>query len=175
MKYIYLLTTIVMCSWTGQSQNVKYGVRGGMNTSSLDFYSEIPVENKHRNSVYFGVLADIGLTKGISLIPELQFSYEGSKTDELQFNYIQMPVLISIKLFKKIHVNFGPQVGLKIHEVDDRAADFGFSSILGLEYRINYALYVDVRHSNGLRNVFDDDSGLGAKNKNFQIGVGYKF
>ncbi|KAB1071248.1 PorT family protein [Tamlana haliotis] len=175
MKYIYLFLFITLWSLKGYTQGVKYGVRGGMNISSLDFYSEIPVDNTHRNSVYFGALADIYLTKTISLIPELQFSYEGSKAEELQFDYIQMPILVSINIFKNIRVNFGPQIGLKVHEVDDMAANFGFSSILGLEYRINYALFVDVRHSNGLRNVFDDDSGLGAKNKNFQIGVGYKF
>ncbi|MDO6759563.1 porin family protein [Tamlana sp. 2_MG-2023] len=175
MKYIYLLTVILVFSLNVNAQNVKYGVRGGMNISSLDFKSEVPAGNKHRNSVYIGFLADIGLSKTISLIPEIQFSYEGSKADVLQFDYIQMPILVGIKLFKNFHVNLGPQIGLKIHEVDDMAANFGFSSIIGAEYRINQALFVDVRHSNGLINVFDDDSGVDAKNNNFQIGVGYKF
>lgn len=175
MKQFYLIIMLSLLSIKGVSQTVKYGVRAGMNISSLDFYTDIPEENKHRNGFYIGFLADIGLNKCISIIPELQFSYEGSKAEDLQFDYIQMPVLVNIKLAKKIFLNLGPQIGLKIHKVDDQAKNFGYSSILGLEYRINHALFVDIRHINGLRNVFDDDSGLGAKNKSFQIGAGYKF
>ncbi|AUS06685.1 porin family protein [Pseudotamlana carrageenivorans] len=175
MKQFYLFVMIMFLSLKGIAQNVKYGVRAGMNISSLDFSSDIPEENKHRNGFYIGFLADVSLTKTISLIPELQFSYEGSKADDLQFDYIQMPVLLSVKLVKKIHFNFGPQIGIKVHKVDDLAKNFGFSSILGIEHRINQALFADIRHTNGLRNVFDDDSGLSAKNRTLQIGVGYKF
>ncbi|OBQ52561.1 PorT family protein [Tamlana sp. s12] len=175
MKQFYFFVVVMFLSLRGISQNVKYGVRAGMNISSLDFSSEIPEENKHRNGFYIGFLADVSLSKTVSIIPELQFSYEGSKADDLQFDYIQMPVLVCVKLTKKIFLNLGPQVGLKVHKVDDMAKNFGFSSILGIEYRINQALFADIRHANGLNNVYDDDSGLNAKNRTLQIGIGYKF
>ena len=96
MKKILLSTVLLVCSVYGFSQKekfnknhsrfyycksledfafqgVKYGVRAGYNISNLDFEDAPTMENKHRNSVYFGCFANIGLSRTISLVPELQF------------------------------------------------------------------------------------------------------
>ena len=42
-------------------QGVKYGIRGGLTISNLDFDDLPTMANKHRNSFYIGFLAEIGL------------------------------------------------------------------------------------------------------------------
>ncbi|NNC49456.1 MAG: PorT family protein [Flaviramulus sp.] len=156
-------------------QGVKYGVRAGYNISNLHFDGAPTMENKHRNSVFIGFLADIRLSKTVSLIPELQFSAEGANAEVLHLDYIQMPILINFRLSEKIHAGFGPQAGLKIHKYEDGAANLAYSALVGVDYKISYAIFADVRYTYGIRNVFDEKSGVSAKNTNIQIGVGYKF
>lgn len=156
-------------------QGVKFGIRGGLTISNLDFEDTPIIGNEHRNSFYIGFFADIGLSNTISLVPEIQFSPEGAKTEVLHLDYIQVPLLIMFKLSNKIHAGIGPQIGLKVNKVDDNANNMAYSGVAGVEYRINYALFVDARYAYGFRNVFVDNSGVSAKNRNVQIGVGYKF
>lgn len=156
-------------------QGVKYGVRSGLTISNLDF-DEIPtMENKHRNSFYFGFFAEIGLSRTISLMPEIQFSPEGANAEVLHLDYIQAPVLIKFRFSEKIKFGVGPQVGLKVHKEEDGVKNFAYSGVAGLEYKISHLLFADVRYIYGLTNVFDDNLNVSAKNTNIQIGVGYKF
>ncbi len=158
-------------------KGVKYGVRGGYNISNLDFEegSSTSLANKHRNSFYFGFFAYIGLTKTVSLVPELQFSSEGANDERLHLDYIQAPLLLRVRLNNKFHLTGGGQIGLKVHKVDDGIKTFAYSAVGGLEYRINHVLFADARYTYGLTNVFDDHTGLSGKNSNIQIGIGYKF
>ncbi|WP_298535529.1 porin family protein [uncultured Algibacter sp.] len=157
------------------SKSVKYGIRGGLNISNLDFDETIAFDNKHRNSVFIGFLACIRFSKTFSLMPELQFSAEGAKAEPLHLDYIQAPILFRFKLSNKIHAGVGPQVGLKVHKEGDLSNNMAYSGVAGLEYRLNYALFVDARYTYGFRNVFNDNVGLTAKNTNIQVGIGYKF
>lgn len=174
-EVVQVKDTVKVATNNSASKGVKYGIRGGLNTSNLDFEEMTPFENKHRNSIYFGAFACIDLSRTLSLMPELQFSAEGAKAEPLQLDYIQIPVLIRFKLSNKIHAGIGPQVGLKVHKVDDNAKNIAYSGVAGVEYRITYALFLDARYTYGLANVFDDNAGVSAKNRNVQIGVGYKF
>tara|TARA_R110000868_G_scaffold173933_4_gene410373 strand:+ start:40 stop:636 length:597 start_codon:yes stop_codon:yes gene_type:complete len=156
-------------------QGVKYGVRGGMTISNLDFDEAPIMTNKHRNSFYIGFFAEIGLSKTISLMPEVQFSPEGANDETLHLDYIQAPIFVKFRLSEKIKFGLGPQVGIKVHKEGDGAKNFGYSGVAGVEYKISYMLFADVRYTYGLVNVFDDNLNVSAKNRNIQIGVGYKF
>ncbi|MBD0833703.1 porin family protein [Aestuariibaculum sediminum] len=174
MKKI-LLTILLGVSFYGFSQDVKFGVRGGYNISNLDFKEKPTMENKHRNSFYIGFFSDINFSKGFSLVPELQFSAEGAKEEALNLDYIQMPVILKFRLAEKFRFGVGPQVGLKVHKEGDMMKNFAYSGVAGLEYKINYGLFADVRYTYGFSNVFDDNVNPEAINTNIQIGVGYKF
>lgn len=160
--------------WSASS-GIKYGIRGGYTISHLDFEDTPIAENKHRNSLYIGFFASINLSRALSLMPELQFSAEGANAEPLNLDYIQMPVLFRFRFSEKFHAGLGPQIGLKVHKTDDGMKNLAYSAVIGADYKINYALFVDVRYNYGLRNVFDDISGIVAKNRNIQLGVGYKF
>jgi opacity protein-like surface antigen len=159
----------------GFSQGAKYGVRGGYNISNLDYDGISASNNKHRNSVYIGFLADFSFSKNFSVQPEIQFSAEGAKEEPVQLDYLQAPVLLKMRLSDKVYLGAGPQVGIKIPKVDDGIKSFAYSGVGTLEYKINYALFVDARYTYGFSNVFDDSLDITAKNTNIQIGIGYKF
>ncbi|MFD1613615.1 porin family protein [Gelatiniphilus marinus] len=197
MKKLLLLTVLLAFSFFGFSQEndsakqpvdsvkvntkgtafqgVMYGVRGGLNISNLDFDSSPNMANKHRNSIFVGFFANIGLSKTISLMPEIQFSAEGANEEKLHLDFIQAPVFFRFRLSEKIHIGAGPQVSLKVHKVDDGVKNFAYSGVGGIEYKLSHMLFADLRYAYGFSNVFDDHLNVEAKNSNIQIGVGYKF
>ncbi|NMH89491.1 porin family protein [Flavivirga algicola] len=176
MKKILLLAILFSFSIYGVSQDIKYGVRGGYNISNLDFDTNTTAfVNKHRNSIYLGFFANIGLSKAVALMPEIQFSAEGANAEPLHLDYIQAPIFLKFRLSEKIYLGVGPQVGIKVHKEGDGVKNFAYSGVGGLECKINYALFADVRYTYGFSNIFDDNLGVEAKNSNIQIGIGYKF
>ncbi|WOD43063.1 porin family protein [Hwangdonia lutea] len=156
-------------------QGVMYGVRGGLNTSNLSFDTAPNMANKHRNSIFVGFFANIGLSNTISLMPEIQFSAEGANDEKLHLDYIQAPIFFRFRLSEKIHIGAGPQVSLKVHKVDDGIKNFAYSGVGGIEFKLSHMLFADLRYTYGFSNVFDDHLNVEAKNSNIQIGVGYKF
>lgn len=156
-------------------QGVKYGIRGGLTNSNLNFDGTPTVENKHRNSIYIGAFAEIGLSKIFAIAPELQFSAEGANEEVLHLDYIQVPILFKFNLNSRLSLGAGPQVGLKVHKEDDNMVNFAYSGVAGIEYKLNYAMFIDARYTYGFRNIFDDNVGVSATNTNFQLGIGYKF
>ena len=156
-------------------QGVKYGVRGGYNISNLDFDGTPTMENKHRNSIFIGFFGEIGLSKVFSIAPELQFSAEGASAEVLHLDYIQAPIFFKFRLSEKIRAGLAPQVSLKVHKYEDGVKNLAYSGVAGVEYKISYMLFADLRYTYGLSNIFDNDLGVKAKNTNIQIGVGYKF
>jgi opacity protein-like surface antigen len=178
MKKTILLLTFVLASFYGFSQDALYGVRAGYNISNLDFDPEVPtgVENAHRNGFFIGFFGEYSLSKSFSFAPEVQFSAEGAKDQELRINYIQVPLFFKYKIGQSLSIGVGPQASLKGHSYEDGLQNLGFSALGGLEYMISDEFFIDFRYSYGLTNVFDDNAiGLEAKNTNMQIGLGVKF
>jgi len=175
MKKLLLLLVLLSVSLSGFSQDIKYGIRGGYNISNLDFEETPTVVNKHRNSMYIGFFANIGLSKIVAVAPEIQFSAEGAKEETLHLDYIQAPILLKFRLSEKIHIGAGPQVGLKVHKVDDGVKNFAYSAVGGVEYKITHTIFADARYTYGVSNIFDESLGVSARNTNIQIGIGYKF
>lgn len=176
MKKILLLFVFVLCSFYGFSQNAMYGVRAGYNISNLDFKPDpTGFENKHRNGFAIGFFGEYKLTNSLSLAPEIQFSAEGAKEESIRIDYIQLPIFFKFKLSDRFAVGLGPQASLKGHDYQDGLQNLAFSGIGGIEYLLSDEFFIDFRYSYGLTNIFDDETGLDAKNTNMQIGVGLKF
>lgn len=175
MKKILLLVLVLGYSFYGYSQDAKYGVRAGLNISNLDFDGESFPDNIHRNGFVIGFFAEFALSNKVSLLPELQFSAEGAKEEPLHLDYLQVPILFSFKLSPRLFFQVGPQVGLKINKVNDGIKNFAYSGVGGLSYNITPMIFVDARYTYGFSNIFDDNIGATAKNRNIQFGVGYKF
>ena len=175
MKSILTLLLFVGISTLTFSQETKYGVRGGLNISNLDFEPDADFSNLHRNGFVFGGFVDYGFTESLSLQVELQYSAEGAKADEFKADYIQMPIMLRFHLGDKITIGAGPMASLKTWKNQDIFSTFSFSGVGGIEYMITDDLFIDARFSYGITNILDEDlDGIEAKNNNIQIGFGIK-
>ncbi|OUR91778.1 hypothetical protein A9Q87_08185 [Flavobacteriales bacterium 34_180_T64] len=171
-----LVTTLVVLFITtlSFSQDSKYGVRGGITISNLD-YKDVPInENKHRNGFVFGVYAEYGLTETLSVAPELQFSTEGSNHENFANDYLNLPVLLKYSLIDRISIGVGPQLGLKVHANDDGFKNLVFSGVGLVEINLFGDWSIDARYNYGFSNVFDDELLPEAKNAVWQFGLNYK-
>ena len=82
----------------------------------------------------------------IDIAPEIQFSAEGSKEEELRINYIQLPVLFKFNLSNDFALAVGPQASLKAHEYEDGVKNFTFSGVAGIDYMITDEFFLDFRY-----------------------------
>ena len=175
MKKILLASVLVLCTTICMSQEVRYGVRGALNISNLDFEPDANFENKHRNGFAFAGFVDFGLSENLSFTTELQWSAEGGKDQRLRADYIQMPLLLKLSTSDRLSFMAGPQAALKTWKNRDGFSTFAFSGVVGAEYMITSELFIDVRYSYGFTNILDEDiTDLEAKNHVAQFGFGIK-
>ncbi|WP_159024137.1 porin family protein [Formosa sp. L2A11] len=174
MKKITFLVLTILATTTSFAQFDLFGVRAGINMSNLDYDSEVPSGNAHRNGFVVGFTAQYGISDKFSIAPEIQFSAEGAKEESLRLSYLNLPVFAKYAVTERLSVGLGPQLGLKVHEFEDGFNNLVFSGIAGVEYIFLDDFYVDVRYSYGITNVYDDDQILEAKNSNIQVGLGIK-
>ncbi len=159
----------------GIAQEIKYGVRGALNISNLDFEPDATFENKHRNGFAFAGFVDFGFSEELSLHTELQWSAEGGKDENLRADYIQMPIMLKLSVSERLSFGAGPQIALKTWENNDGFSTFAFSGVVGAEYMITDELFIDARFSYGVTNILDEDlTDLEAKNHVMQFGFGIK-
>jgi len=174
MKSI-LTTFVLLCITTFSfSQDVKYGVKGGMTVSNLD-YEDVPITNNdHRNGFVFGAFVEFGLSENLFVVTELQFSGEGADKEGFRNDYLNLPVILKYNVFGSVSVGVGPQVGLKVNKKDDNFKNFVFAAVGYFEYSITDEFAIDARYNYGISNVFDDSVTPEAKNGVIQFGINYK-
>ncbi|WP_422104313.1 porin family protein [Winogradskyella sp.] len=171
-----LLASLFACFVTiGVSQEIKYGVRGALNISNLDFDPDATFENKHRNGFAFAGFVDFGFSEELTLHTELQWSAEGGKDEDLRADYIQMPIMLKLSASERLSFGAGPQIALKTWKNSDGFSTFAFSGVVGAEYMITDELFIDARYSFGLSNILDEDlTDSEARNHVMQFGFGIK-
>ena len=172
----YLLALVLMSLTSiGISQEIRYGVRGALNISNLDFDPDPTFTNQHRNGFAFGGFVDFGFTDKVSLLTELQWSAEGGKEETLRADYIKLPILLRIALSDRFTVGVGPQPAIKTWKDKDGFSTIAVSGVAGIEYMITDELFVDTRLSYGFTNILDKDlTDVKAKNHVIQVGFGIK-
>lgn len=179
-KTLLFITFLTICSWgITQAQESKYGVRAGINISSISS-DDIP-ENLEdgRIGMVFGFLAEFALTEKISLQPEIQYSSQGNKDENLRVNYIQVPVVLKYNFSDIFNAQIGPQAGIKIWEWENNENynTLDFAAVAGIGVNITDNFFADLRYAFGLSNVFDDEDipgGFEGNSRNIQISVGYR-
>jgi hypothetical protein len=127
------LFTMVLLSMvqTVTAQEVKWGVKGGFNMSTLK--AGYPSE-KYSPGFHIGGIADFKISDKFSIQPELFYSLEGGKlnfafvmdfeemgsmtmkiNEDIKLGYLQLPVMMKYMVADKLSVEFGPQIGYLIH------------------------------------------------------------
>jgi opacity protein-like surface antigen len=147
MKKVLILSLALLLG-IGATAQVKFGVKAGLNLSSLsDVKAEVSgisvtaLENDGMTvGFHVGGFVNFSFGQFIGLQPELLFSMQGGKqkTNSLigigsvdyTFDYINVPVLLDIKPFAGFSVLVGPQIGFNIY----KSATFGDKTYSGSDF-----------------------------------------
>ena len=186
-----LLVAFAFVAMGVNGQDLKYGVKGGLNVSSI---GGDDANTKAKIGFHIGGFAQYGINEALFIQPELLLSFEGAKDKDfddkpISLTYLNIPVMIgyNIGAIKGLSLEAGPQLGFLLGAKYDGETDMGsgdkfkdqfkstnFSLNLGAGYAINDNIGLGLRYSLGLSSIADD-SGSDVKQNNFQLSVSYKF
>ena len=193
MKKVILLTAVaVMAAVGANAQSFEWGAKAGVNMARQTEFSE-PVglgggmKTKGRTGLYAGVFAErvFGMRFGLQgelLYTQLGMSGKtGSHTYGTKTDYLVLPVLAKVYVWRGLSVDLGPQFGYMLSangvggsKNDDFSGSnkFDMSVAAGLSYKIAGRYDVSARYNIGLTKLSDHSD---AKNASLSLGVGYRF
>ncbi|MBP1163986.1 MULTISPECIES: porin family protein [unclassified Chryseobacterium] len=197
--------TFAFAQQTGNTSSnpVTFGVKGGMNVSSLSKDSGLD-DQKSKIGFNAGVFANIPLAASFSVQPEVLYSQYGNKSDFTSFgtkysastklDYIAVPVMFQYNLIPNLYVEAGPEFGFMVSAKNklknesngdsttsdnykDNFNTFNFGIGLGAGYYFTPNLGLTARYVAGLTDIAKNrPSGADAvRNNVFQVGLAYKF
>lgn len=200
MKKVILAAIAVMAFGFANAQDVKFGLKGGINLSR--FSGDIE-DASSKIGFQVGGFAEFKLTDKFSIQPELLYSTQGAKFEEsevnyfykekINTNYLNVPVMAKYYVASKFSVEAGPQIGFLLSAKDkweemyygeknsgtDDAKDdiksVSFGLNVGAGYDFTENVSVGVRYNFGLSNISDFDSDAKIHNNVVSLSVGYKF
>lgn len=188
MKKILLLT-IAVCSFNlVQAQRTHFGLKAGLNASTLKVKNQDIYD--YKAGLHVGGLAHIHVTRQFAVQPELLYSNQGGKLQNSEVkhhvNYVTVPVMGQYMFGDGFRLQAGPQVGFlvgaKRQDQDDNkfnikenyeAVDFSLAA--GLSFVSSSGFGADFRWLFGLTNINDVPPRNPIKNNLGQIGVFYLF
>lgn len=185
-KMLSVCSVILLFSLFANAQHTSFGLKAGINASSVDIEGGEDYDSKV--GIHVGGLAHIHITRHFAFQPELVYSMQGGKDgdNKLKLNYLNIPLLAQYMTLDGFRFQTGPQIGFLTSaktesgdvEVDikDQLESVDFSWTFGAGYLFpgTSGIGVDVRYNLGLSNISEDDD-FEAKNRVFQIGVFYQF
>lgn len=178
---VFVLSSVAVASAQVQ---VAFGIKGGVNLSNVD--SDYSSDNI--TALHGGAFALFKLTK-IGIQPEVLFSQQGSKIDDVQLgegdlkaSYLSIPVMVKLYLIGGLNLQVGPQFGFLTaadfdgRDVKDDFKNSDLSANLGLGWDLPFGLTIDARYNLGLSDVKADGGNLEGsfKSRVIQLSLGYK-
>lgn len=191
MKNKALIVAVLLgIMMTAKGQDLKFGVKGGLNLATL---SDNGSGLNLRPAFHFGIVSEYRISNNFSIQPELLYSSQGQKYhggSVLKLDYLNLPIIAKYYISENnIYSEVGPQLGVLLSAKEGggigsfsvkenyRDIDFGFN--LGLGYKFEGGLNVNVRYYFGIANVHDwlDEfiSDQKTRNKVLQMSIGYLF
>lgn len=122
MKRIILTVSAIFAMSLVSAQEIKYGIKAGLNVSTLvgDFESENSLIGLH-----VGGFAEFKITDKFSVQPEILYSTQGAESEyfvadefsstyderKIKLGYLNIPVIGKYFIFQGFSVEAGPQIG----------------------------------------------------------------
>jgi len=180
------ITILFMMVGTVNAQNVNIGVKGGLNSYSIN--SGNSSEFDSNLGIHVGLLGHIHIDKQIALQPELVFSMQGANgtgNTDLKLNYVNVPVMFQYMFDNGFRVMAGPQLGFLVSakaENNNASVDVknNFKAIdFGVGVNASYVhppsnVGIDARYNFGISDI-SESSAREFKNTGLQIGIFYLF
>ena len=195
MKKIIVLFTLLVTIHVSAQQKFAIGIKVGQNFSSVN---NVYVD-RHAASYHIGATVQLGITKAISIVPEvilsqtkleavypLDFSPNNIiKPETYHLNYLAIPILLQLKPVKGLLLQAGPQYSILIDKKKDgvenatlafKNGEFAFigGAKIDLGGFFLYGRYIigmeNVASFKQLETQLNDDAQW--KTKQWQLGVG---
>ncbi|MBM1105374.1 PorT family protein [Aurantibacter crassamenti] len=177
----FTFLTIVSVS----AQDFAFGVKGGLNLASIGGNSYASLGGiSSKVGFHIGGVVEIPISEKMAVQPELLYSSQGSKWsyygsgNNLNLDYVNLPVLAKYYVIKGLSAEAGPLVGLLLStnaaKEDFKSLDIAFG--IGASYKIGDNLFAGLRYNKGIMNVNNDATYNGTNQNNvFQVFAGYAF
>lgn len=186
---------------TTSSSSVRFGVKAGMNVSSLSKDEGLD-DQKSKIGFNAGVFASIPVAASFTVQPEILYSQYGSKADYSEkgikfssatnLDYITVPVMLQYNFVPNFYVEAGPEFGLMVSAKNkvknesngasvtsdnfkDELNTFNFGVGIGAGYYFTDNIGVTARYVAGATDIFKENNGDAVRNNTFQVGLAYKF
>ncbi|MDO5858965.1 porin family protein [Myroides odoratimimus] len=194
LAFIAISTAAVAQHHEEGKTKVSFGVKAGFNQTMVTNIDDIV----GKSGFHIGGVVEAKFSKRFALQGELLYTTMGGKLESLdipwistvsydgkvKLNYIAVPVMAKVFITEGFNIQVGPQFNFAVKtegEINGKTGDIGelvnkfdLGLNAGLGYDFKNNLFIDMRTSFGVIDVFKD---VPTSNKNFafMVGVGYKF
>lgn len=182
MRKVLLVFFLVGLATAAQAQ---FGVRAGYNSSNFS-NTNFDAKSGFHIGAYYTIGADF-----ISIEPGIQYSQKGYKGTqagtgdavEEKLGYIDIPVLVRLKLIPALNIFAGPQASVfasSDYQLGDQSSDsseaikgYDIGGVFGAQAKLPLGFNVQASYDLGFTslNYYDTD----VKNQVFKISLGYTF
>lgn len=185
---VLMVAVALMMAAPAQAQLIKFGVKGGMNFSKLDFDAKNFGDVKDNSTGFFiGPMAEVTLpVLGLGIDGALMYSQRGS--DDLKEQGIEIPVnlkyTIGVGSILGIYLAAGPDFFFNFKDIDIQGMEAKKTQValnLGAGVKLLKKLQVGINYQIPMGDSFEwSDVGetltdFGAKTKTFQVSLAYIF
>ena len=196
--------TTTTTTTTKSSSDVRFGIKAGMNVSSLS-NDETLEDQGSKIGFNAGVFANIPIAESFSIQPEVLYSQYGDKYDYVaagkkysyanHLDYVTVPVMFQYNFIPNLYVEAGPEFGFMVsaknkakNETDnnvlaesdnykDNFNTFNVGIGLGAGYYFTDNIGLTARYVAGVTDIAKDrpNGSDAVRNNTFQVGLAYKF
>ncbi|KPE50953.1 porin family protein [Chryseobacterium indologenes] len=193
--------SLALAQTTSSSNPVTFGVKGGMNVSSLSKTEGLD-DQKSKIGFNAGAFANIPIASSFSIQPEVLYSQYGEKSDyrvgntkfsnSTKLDYITVPVMFQYNALPNLYLEAGPEFGFMVSAKNkfknestgqssttdnykDNLSTFNLGIGIGAGYYFTQNLGLTARYIAGVTDVVKNNSGDAIRNNVFQVGLAYKF
>ncbi|SEG41025.1 porin family protein [Flavobacterium urumqiense] len=194
-KITLLLVTVFTVGFVNaqDKEDMSFGVKGGLNVSSITNANQDGVNSKSLIGFHVGFFAEFMISDKFAIQPELLYSAQGVKLEsggdngDLKLDYINIPVMAKYYVANTFSLEFGPQIGFLVsakaksggvsEDIKDEIQSTDVSLGFGASYYFAERFMFGARYNLGLSRIQKDlfPGEAECKNSVFQISVGYKF
>ncbi len=121
-KITLLLVTVFTIGFVNaqDKENMSFGVKGGLNVSSITNADQDGVNSKSLIGFHVGFFGEFMISDKFAIQPELLYSAQGVKLDfdgdngDLKLDYINIPVMAKYYVADAFSLELGPQIGFLV-------------------------------------------------------------
>ena len=188
-KIIIAFLALVITTNLLYAQDAFIGIKAGTNLTKIDGQS---FKDGYKMSFQGGLFMELDFNKKIGIQPEFLFSQVQSENasgiipytfqnNEVNLNYLSIPILFRYKVAKVLVLNVGPQYSFLLNKNENRVIggteafkSSEFAMIGGAQLNFKY-LRIYGRYAIGLNNINDLSESNKWKSQQIQFGLGFRF